>query len=269
MQRRIALAAVLTSALATSCFAVTDLNRFGKPAPVTSNFSDLKLTVRGMTSHVNELVEYRVVDGSNVIQSRGLLKPLGGVNATVFAKGAVPKLNGPFRLDFYADHDNSGNYNVLRPDQVNDHAWRLPLTDAQLNEEGVFDIIFDHNTSFTFLDDQGTPREIGKAATVRLKNMGGFAGKRVEVRIADASSQRVVALYRVPALTTPELDATVPGMVEPGVTYAVEVYTDDGTGAPASVRAFRFDQAATEGGLDATFDPGAPGVTPVNDALPP
>ena len=28
----------------------------------------------------------------------------------MFATGAVPKQNGPFTLDFYADHDNSGGY---------------------------------------------------------------------------------------------------------------------------------------------------------------
>ena len=58
--------------------------------------------------------------------------------------------------------------------------------------------LFDHNTSFNLLTDPVPPREIGSPATVRLANMGAFLGKRLEVRIADASSKRVVAFYRVP-----------------------------------------------------------------------
>jgi hypothetical protein len=264
--------AVAAGLLSTSCFVVTDLDRFGKAAPPEqTNFSDLRVTVRGMTSHVNERFEYRVVDASNVIQSRGLIIPLGGPDATFFVEGAVPKQNGPFRFDFFADHDNSGAYDP-RPDTFLDHAWRLSLDETMLDENGAYVVVFDHNTSFTNLNTPTPATEFGKPATVHMKGMGGFAGKRVELRVSDASTKRVVAMYRVPVLSAADFDVLVSGMIEPGVTYNVEVYTDDGSDNRGSVKAFRFTQLATAPGLEATFNganPAESGAAQVSDAKPP
>lgn len=269
-------AVALTGTLSSSCFLVTDLDRFKEePARAATNFSDLRVTVRGMTSHINEMFEYRVVDSTNVIQSRGIIIPLGGPDASFYVTGAVPKQNGPFRFDFYADHDNSGGYERVRPDVPLDHSWRLSLDDkadpSVLDEEGVYTLVFDHNTSFTDLDTPAKATEFGKPARVHMRGMGSFANKRVEVRISDASSNRGVAMYRVPVLTTAEYEVVVAGMTEPGVTYNVEVYTDDGK--LGAVRAFRFQQLAADQGLEATFDGGnvaaTPGAVEVSDAHPP
>jgi hypothetical protein len=250
----------------SACFVVTDLDRFDKRGQSSSNFNDLRFTTRGFTSHVNEYFEYRVVDAKNVIQSRGIVLPLGGPGTTIFARGAVPKQNGPFRLDFFSDHDMKPGYTDTSAAMAGDHSWRIPLTDNLLNDDDAFVVSFDHNTSFNFLNDPEPPKEFGKPAVVRLKNMGAFIGKRVEVRVADASSGRYVALFRVPAAAMDAFDATVPGMIELNTTYTVEVYTDDGASTPASVQAFRMDATGTATGLDVTFDPAGPGVTRVNDA---
>lgn len=257
--------------LSSSCFVVTDLDRFEKPAPLPpSNFSNLRVTVRGMTSHVDELFEYRVVDDSNVIQSRGFITPLGGPAASFFVEGAVPKQNGPFRFDFYSDHDRSGAYDP-RPDTFLDHSWRLSLSDDLLDESGTYVVVFDHNTSFTNLNTPSPATEFGEPAVIHMKAMGAFANKRVEVRIGDASTSRVVGMFRVPVLSEHEYDAVVPGMIEAGVTYAVEIYTDNGSGA--EVQAFRFEQLAAASGLEATFNgdrpTDTPGVAQVSDAKPP
>ncbi|MBX3215588.1 MAG: hypothetical protein KF850_26350 [Labilithrix sp.] len=270
MTRGSLLLAVAAGALSSACFVVTDLGRFEQAEPVApSNFSDLRVTVRGMTSHVNERIEFRVVDNANVIQSRGFIDPLGGVAATFFVQGAVPKQNGPFRFDFYADHDFSGGYD-RRPDTFLDHAWRLPLEESMLDDDGAYVIVFDHNQSFTNLNTPTPPTEFGKPVTVHLKGMGPFAGKRLDVRVGDASTRRVVALYRVPALAAPDLDVVVEGMIETGVTYYVEIYTDNGSGG--AVRAFRFEQVANDLGLEATFTgerpSETPGATEVSDPQP-
>lgn len=261
---------ITTAGFATStssCFAVTNLDRFEQSAGQSSNFNDLRLTVRGMTSHVNELFEYRIVDSTNTLQSRGQIFPLGGPNASMFARGAVPKQNGPFTLDFFADHDNSGGYNRDPVNGTGDHSWRIPLTSDLLDDQGAFVVTFDHNTSFSVLTSPAPPREIGTPATVRLVNMGAFMGKRIELRIADASSKRVVVLYRVPVLGTASYNVTVPGMIEGGVTYTIEVYTDDGATPPGSVRAFRIERQSGAKGLEGDFDPG---VAPeVRDAVSP
>jgi hypothetical protein len=259
---------VLAAALSTSCFAVTDLDRFQKTEVSSSNFSDLRFSVRGMKSHVNELFEYRVIDASNVVQSRGLIVPLGGEDASLFAKGAVPRQNGPFRLDFYADHDGVPGYDVT-PKPNGDHAWRLPLDENLRTDDGTYVVSFDHNTSFQYLNDPTPPREVGRPFVARLKNLADYQNKRVEVRVADASSGRVVALYRVPSVKTPELTLTVPGMIEQGVTYRIELYTDDGFGTRASIRAFRIERDGQETGLDVTIDPTSPDVPRVEDVTPP
>jgi hypothetical protein len=247
-----------TAALAastSSCFAVTNLDRFGAGAGPNGNFNDLNLTVRGMFSHVAEMFEYRIVDANNTLQSRGIIVPLGGPDAKMFATGAVPKQNGPFTLDFYADHDNNGHYDRDPTQGTGDHSWRIPLTPDLLDDKGAFVIGFDHNTSFSVITSPEPPREIGMPATVRFANINALLGKRIEVRIADASSKRVVAMYRIPSLTGATPSVTIPGMIEPGVTYTVEVYTDDNQPSPGSVRAFRFEQKSAAAGLDATFDP--------------
>lgn len=267
----------LAGALSSSCFMVTDLDRFKEePPPESTNFSDLRVTIRGMTSHVAERFEFRVIDSANVIQSRGLIVPFGGVAASFFVKGAVPKQNGPFHFDFFADHDNSGGYDPRLPSApVIDHAWRLSLDEKAdpklLDDRGVYTIVFDHNTSFTDLNTPSPPTEFGKPARVHMRGMTPFANKRVEVRVSDASTKRGVAMYRVPFLTAVDYEVEVDGMTEPGVSYRVDVYTDDGK--LGNVRAFRFEQIATDQGLEATFNGSniaeTPGAIEVSDAYPP
>lgn len=263
-----ALGLALLAASSSSCFAVTDLDRFETSKGSTSNFNDLRLSVRGMTSHVKELFEYRVVDATNTIQSRGFIVPLGGEEATLFARGAVPKINGPFTLDFYADHDLSGGYDK-DPANQKDHAWRIPLATQTVNDDGAYVIVFDHNTSFSFLANPSPPREIGTPAIIKLNNVGSIVGKRVEIRVADASSKRVVGLYRIPVLPDAPgtITVTIPGMIENGVAYSVEVYTDDRLATPSSIKAFRLERVSTQAGLEVDVDPATAPV--VSDALPP
>lgn len=255
------------AASTSSCFAVTDLDRFESKGGANSNFNDLRLTVRGMTSHVNEMFEYRIVDAANILQSRGIIEPLGDDHATLFAPGAVPKQNGPFMLDFYADHDNSKTYGRDPLQGTGDHSWRIPLKDVPLDENGAYVVVFDHNTSFTVLTNPEPPREIGTPATLRLVNMSAFVGKRVEMRIADASSKRVVAFYRVPKLAGPTQTIVIPGMIDGGVTYTVEMYTDDNATPPGAVRAFRMEAKSADTGLSVDFDPQT--VPEVHDAAEP
>jgi hypothetical protein len=246
--------AVLLGSASSSCFAVTDLDRFETTQGSTSNFLGLRLTVRGMTSHVNEYFEYRVIDATNTLQARGIVTPLGNQEATMFAEGAIPRQNGPLHLDFYADHDKSGGYTPPSGAGFLDHAWRLPLPDEG-NDQGVVEIQFDHNTSFGNLVDPAPPKEFGKTSTVRLRNLDALQGKRIEVRVADASVRRVVALYRVPVIDKPEIDAVVPGVIDSGVTYSVDVYVDDGKATAGTVQTFRFVASSDDNGLTATFDP--------------
>lgn len=248
---------------ASSCFAVTDLDRFETKAGATGNFRDLRLTVRGMTSHVAEMFEYRVVDTNNTIQSRGFIIPLGGPEATLFVPQAVPVGEG-FKLDFYADHDNSGAYNDGSVPGSKDHAWRLTLDKP--NDDGAFVIDFQHNQVFSFLAVPEPARTFGTDAKIRLVNAGPLVGKRVEVRVSDSETKHIVGLYRVPVLPdiTKPLDITIAGMIEEGVTYDLSVYTDDGKATAGTIKSFRIGKVPAKGGLTIDFDPNtAPVVTDV------
>ena len=122
----------------------------------------------------------------------------------MFAPGAVPKQNGPFTLDFYADHDNSRR---LRP-RPGERARAITRGASSLDRR-LCSTRHGRVTSIAVRPQHVVrrPHRPGAAAsrsatpaTIRLANMGAFVGKRVEVRIADASSKRVVAFYRVPSL---------------------------------------------------------------------
>lgn len=267
MSRSVLLVALLAG-LSSSCFAITDLDRFNEaPAAAPTNFNNLRVRVTGMTSHVAERVEFNIVDRQNFIQSRTVIEPLGGPDAEFSFIGAVPKDNGPFRLDFFADHDLNGVYSAPRPDAFLDHSWRVDLDDAKLDKAtNTYNVVFAHNQSF--VDIFATPAvELGKPLVVHLTRMEPFAGKRVEVRVSDAATQRGVALSRMPSLVDAAKDLTVNGMIETGVIYRIEVYTDDGRGG--AIAAFRFDRTAGPTGLEETFDGTNPGVPQVTDAAPP
>jgi hypothetical protein len=213
------------------------------------------------------MFEYRIVDADNTLQARGIIVPLGGPDAKLFAPGAVPKLRGPFNLDFYSDHDNSGGYNRDPEKGTGDHSWRIPLTDAMLDARGGYVVDFDHNYSFSVLTSPAPPREVGAPATIRLTNMDAFVGKRVEIRVSVTSSKRVVAFYRVNTLGGAAVNVTIPGMIEDGDTYSVEIYTDSGAADPGVARAFRVEARAAAAGLDVIFDPAT--APEVHDAPPP
>lgn len=244
----------------TSCFAVTDLDRFEQNS---ATYVDLTLTVRGMKSHVTELFEFRVVDEGNIIQARGIALPLGGVDATFVAPRAIPA-GKKVRVDFFADHNGSKGYDSTATD-AKDHAWRIPVDLGGVGSNGVV-LTFDHNTLFQFLDDSGPSREVGKPGILRFTGMETRQGKRLQVRFADAFTRRLVALFRYPNLDKAAGELVVPGMIEAGNPYSVEVTVDDEAAGLASLEAWRLQQDSNDQGLDITFDPAAADRFKVTDA---
>lgn len=259
MKRLVGLALLLSL---PSCFAVTDLNRFEQQAAVAQgNYRDLKATWSGMDNHVTEYVEFRIIDATNVIQTRGIFEPLGGPSLAFFVPMGVPTQNGPFRLDFWADHNKSGGYDYKAAGTA-DHSWRIDLASTLENADGQYVVDFQHNYSFT---DVSSPpaTQIGTPAKLTLTDMSAFLGSRIEMRVADANSGHVVAFYRVPAVKK-EMTLEVDGMIESGSRYTVTLYLDDGNGG--AVRGFTQTLAAADAGLILTGnDPVGAGFTEVTD----
>lgn len=245
-----------------ACFAVTDLDRFEQPAAIAQgNYRDLKTTWSGMDNHVTEYVEFRIIDAANVIQTRGIFKPLGGPSQSFFVPMGVPTQNGPFRLDFWADHNKSGGYDYTAAGTA-DHSWRVALDSTLVDANGQYVVNFQHNYSFTDVSDPPAT-QIGQPVKLTLTDMTAFLGQRIEMRVADANSGHVAAFYRVPAIAK-EVSLEVDGMIEAGSRYTVSLYLDNGSGG--AVRGFTETLVAAEGGLTLTGgDPIGAGFAEVMD----
>lgn len=238
------------------CSQIVDVDRFHEKAAtssgsITAQFLDLQLSFIGMKPHLAHTFEYRVIDANNLVQSRGIVQPLGALDVSIFVPRAIPRSNGPYRLDFYADVNGSGGYDGIGSVISNDHAWRIePLEDYPKGEQqpvdGLVQVTFTHSTSFTDIDQypSGTPnksKDTGLGAKIHLASLGSFGGKELQVRIAEHETQHVVGLYRVPQITGAAMDAVVPGVVDVGVDYDVEVWIDaNGNGT--------YDDPSKEGG---------------------
>jgi hypothetical protein len=252
--RRTALAMALTL---SGCFAVVDVDHFhtasasapdssapDAAAPDTAGapsgsgeYLSLKLSLVGMTPHLKQLFEYRVIDGNNFVQSRGVVNPLGAPDVIINAPLAIPKANPPFHLDFYADVDNSGGYNGIGSVLTQDHAWRIdPLQDFPAGTvtpvDGLVQVTFTHNTSFTPIEDypSGTlnpPKDTMLGATVQVRGADALQGHLIQVRIVDAGgTNHTVGLFRVPQISAAVFDMSIPGVVENGAVYNALVYVD-------------------------------------------
>ena len=274
MRRLRPFATLAFALLGTSCFAVTNLDRFKQTSGATGDFQDLSFTMRGAVPHLTNLFEYRVIDHNNIIQSRGVYNPLGAADTTVNVAKAVQRVNGPYRLDFYADRNFSGGWDGLNTGDLHDHGWRIdPLvsTDPAADPNGpAITIVYDHNLSFTELNEYpvGTvnpPKDPGVNATIHFANIDVYKDKLFEARIADANGH-TSGMYRVAALTTPTPDGTVGGIIDPEVEYDVTVYVDangngvyDNPAQNAGDHGFKVHLTSTATGLAFTFDPSALG----------
>jgi hypothetical protein len=242
-------ALAVLSSLATGCFVIADLDKY---SPGSSGVEDgvddptlpstLKLTMIDMGFHFNQLIEYRVIDSQNAIQSRGFIRPLdqpGTIRVTLNIPNAIPTGNHPYRFDFYGDMNKSGGYDGLGDLLKNDHAWRIdPLVDFPAgkfpHKANVVEIIFEHNGVVTDIDQWPTsggmnpPRDTGLAARVRFvaSGLSGWTGKLLQLRITEQLSGRCVALYRVPQIPDTDFDALMPGVLDPGARYNLDIYID-------------------------------------------
>ncbi len=256
----------------TSCFAVTNLDRFHGAASGTGDYQDLAFTFRGAVAHPTNMFEFRIIDTNNIVQMRGVYLPMGTPETTVHIPKAVPRVNGPYRLDFYADKNHSGGWDGLTAAADHDHGWRIePLKSTTVdNDPNAITIVYDHNTSFAELNDHpaGTkdpPRDPGVPATIHFVNLDAFQGKFLQLRVADKTSGHTAALYRIPALPAGAADGTVAGVIEAEVTYDVYVYLDangnnvfDDPAKNAGDLGWKMSATATAQGLAVTFDGNSP-----------
>ena len=214
------------------------------------------------------------MDANNYVQSRGVVKDVTNTDIVLNARRAVPRQNGPYRLDFYADVNGSGGFDGLGSVVTNDHAWRIePLVEdpASLRADDTIVVNFQHSTTFTNIDQypSGTKnpaQDTGLGAYVRVTGLDPWIGKTLQVRVADKQSGHVVALFRLPSITGAAEDAVVSGCVDVGTEYDIDVYVDaNGNGTYDDPRSggdkgWRGTALSGETGLEALFDVTSPNV---------
>lgn len=238
---------------APSCAASLDLDGLRVAEGTTEDASaaassayDLQFTAKSMGSHVNELFELRVVDKDNHVQAKVVYASVAAPDFNIYMKSIVPKLNPPYRLDFWADHNTSGNYEgIVGGINEKDHAWRRRLVDPlsfDLKLVGNrYELNFVHDTNFTDLyTDLNGNKFDGKQTLLdcrlNVQVAPAYVGKTMEIRVVDKATARLVGLFRrgdVPSTFA----ATVTGVVDEETLYEVSAYVDvnaDGKYSPAA-----------------------------------
>ena len=264
---------LLTSVLLVGCANVVGVDDFHKravseSAATASEYFALKLQLVAMKPHLGHNIEYRVIDSNNYVQSRGVIASMTAEDVEIVAQRAIPRTNGPYRLDFFADVNKSGGFDGLGSVISNDHAWRIePLVaePEKLRADDLVTVTFLHSTTFTNVDQypSGTPnkaQDTGLGARVRVSGLDPYQGRTAEVRVLEKRTRHVVALYRTMRVTAPVLDAVVSGCVDVSTEYDVDLWVDaNGNGqydnpSDGPDKGWRVMATSTDQGLDASID---------------
>ncbi|HSO35234.1 MAG TPA: hypothetical protein VLT33_22050 [Labilithrix sp.] len=236
---------VLTLALApvgaSACTASLSLDRFTKDdAPLTTDTStikyfDVQFNAKNMQSHIAEYFEIRVVDKDNAVQMKAVYSNVTKPDFSLYMSRIVPKTKAPYRLDFWADHNNSLKYDgIVGGINDKDHAWRRVLADP-LPEDvrlagKLYTVDFIHDTAFVDIatDLLGNPistDDVLLPLNLKIVGAGAYVGKMMEVRVVDAGAGRLLALHREGSASD-TYTARVLGVIDDTSPYEVSVYVD-------------------------------------------
>jgi len=180
-----------------------------------TNFTDIKwvyvLTINftGMTPHVGQLLELRVENNNNSIEvDRIKLPSIPSANFSLQIVGL--QLNTEYNIDFYADVNGNGLYNV----PPTDHAWRITFT----NSTGDVSQPFSHNTSFTDINWK-------YLLTVNLISMVPHIGQLFELRVVRQDNLVEIGRVSIPAVLVPDFTVYIP-QFELNQGYNIDFYAD-------------------------------------------
>jgi Secretion system C-terminal sorting domain len=211
-----------------------------------TNFTDIKwvyvLTVNfsGMTPHVGQMLELRVEDNSiNKEVERIKVPSIPSANFDVQIVGL--QLNTEYNIDFYADVNGNGLYNV----PPTDHAWRITFT----NSTGDVSQPFSHNPSFTDINWK-------YLLTVNLFLMTPHLGELFELRVVWQDNQIEIGRVSIPVVLVPDFTVYIP-QFELNQGYNIDFYADhNGNGiydAPPVDHAWRLSFNSSTGDIMQDF----------------
>lgn len=284
--RSLSLPLLILPVVLSSCTASLELDRFKKAEATTTGsstvqFSDVQFTALNMTSHLNEYFEIRVVDKANRVQAKAVYFGVTAPDFTLYMSRLVPKAqtNAPYRLDYWADHNNSGKYDGIEGGiNDKDHAWRRTL-EAPLPEDvkqvgDRYEVTFQHDTNFVDIFTDLSGNKISGQDTLLNCNLnvvgaGAYVGKMIEIRVVDKASGRLVALHRRgSALET--YPAQVLGVLDEVTAYEVSAYVDVNNDGKYSIGdpSWKVDISSTDQGIGDSLDLATLPQTPIETGQP-
>jgi hypothetical protein len=232
-----------------------------------------------MTSHIGEYFEVRVVDKDNRVQAKAVYEDVTGPDFSLYLGRIMPKANAPYRLDWWADHNNTAKYDGIEGGiNEKDHAWRRvladPLPDDMRLVQGRYDLSFVHDTAFVDIatDLQGNP--ISGADTLlpfnlKITGAAAYLGKTTEIRIVDRTSTRLVGFHRQGRIKE-EYTAKILGIIDEETAYDVSVYVDmNGTGKyDEGDLSWKLELLSDDKGLVTVLDIATAAQTPIETGEP-
>ena len=176
-----------------------------------TSFTDIKwkneLAVHflNMIPHVDQNLTLWVIDRETGI----VVDSLTTTVQTEFMISSKKILTGKsYNIDFYADHNKNGQYDV----PPLDHAWRLKLDNVISDTM----LMFTHNTNFT--DIMAKNKLI-----VHFMGMTPHVGQNLHLSVTDKSSG--LEIQRVSVIASADFEVSVTG-IELGKSYTVDFFAD-------------------------------------------
>ncbi len=172
-------------------------------------FFKLTLNFNGMSPHLGEKLEIRVIDkatGKEV--GREVVSSIPSANFSVDLH--VLLAGHSYWVDFYADHNGNGIYDA----PPTDHAWRLEANSVT----GDVTLDFTHNLNFVDIDWR-------YLLTVNLLGMSPHVGQLFELRVLDLTDTLEMGRTRVEFIPAADFTVFLPG-VQLGHDYQVDFYAD-------------------------------------------
>lgn len=224
--------------LCSGCTAIVS-DEIGDLERSTSSQRDLHIRLVGFDPHVGQLVDIQVVDPADDpdpdrIQARAVIQTLPSSCVDIrMRRGAPVSAN---RIDFYADLNMNGMLDPMDPmdPMTIDHAWRCDdslETPCQLDGD---ELIFAHN--FMFHDIAADPASpIGGAFDITISGLEEHDGKSVTgqllteitVDMMGTTETGVPALFFISSVSGGAFDVVVPGIVDGGLGYDLELTIGD------------------------------------------
>ena len=265
-----------------ACTASLDLDRFRKEEARTAinvasiTYFDFRFAGRNMQSHVGEVMEWRLVDRANTVQAKAVFANVPKPDFTIEFPKLIPKTGGPYRVDFWADHNFSNRYDgIVGGINDKDHAWRRVIEepfpeDVQL-VDGRYELSFLHDTNFVDMhtDVEGNPitgEDVLLPFKLNISGVEAYANKTIEVRVADKGSGRLVGLHRRGIVRTPYA-AEVTGVLDEETPYEITVFVDldDADEYRAAYPSWKLEVLSTQRGISADLDLATTAQTPLGD----